>query len=467
MSAIVDHLDSVITRLADLADNPNFDYLQLVVLLGWLQTSFEVLLCRRQLGCYKRPAPPPELASHMNKETFDKAQRYGRDKTRFQLLKIVINQLVTWAILRRGVYASLWTSTGDLMSTLGLAQDRTITHSLLWFSAIMLIYAVVGLPLDYYSTFVLEERHGFNKSTKKLWVVDQIKTWILFVVLGFPIIAAFLRIIDWAGKSFVPWLMLFLVVVQLGLQIIYPLFIQPFFNKLTPLPEGELRERVENLAGKLKFPLKHLYVIDGSKRSTHSNAYFFGTPWSKHIVLYDTLIERSTAAEVEAVLGHELGHWYFSHPIKLLGLAQLNLLFMFITFAIFIHNKALFSAFGFDPRLAVSSPTGGPQPIMIGFILFNQVLGPMDTAFTFLANSWTRHFEYQADEFSVKLEKKEDLGKALIKLHIDNLSSPHSDTLYSMYHHSHPTLPERLRAMDAYEAKLIANKQQPEGKKDL
>jgi STE24 endopeptidase len=152
---------------------------------------------------------------------------------------------------------------------------------------------------------------------------------------------------------------------------------------------------------------------------------------------------------------------------------QSNLLFNFIVFAIFIHNKALFASFGFDSRLATASPAGGPQPIMIGFVLYQLVLSPLDTLVTFLLNSLTRKYEYQAgqsarftlvrgtklnclDEFAIKMDKKDDLAKALIKLHIDNLSSPHNDKLYSMYHHSHPTLPERLRAMDVFEKKWQA-----------
>lgn len=224
----------------------------------------------------------------------------------------------------------------------------------------------------------------------------------------------------------------------------------PLFNKFTPVPDGEVRTRVEALASELKFPLKHLYVIDGSKRSSHSNAYFYGLPWSKQIVLFDTLIEKSTPAEVEAVLAHELGHWYLSHPTRLLLIAQGHLFFTLAIFSIFIHNKALFSSFGFDPSLAVQSPNGPPQPIMIGFVLYQLLFEPLDTLAKFFMNSKTRKYEYEADAFAVRLGKKKELADALIKLHIDNLSSPHNDKLYSAYHHSHPTLPERLKAMDDY-----------------
>lgn len=445
-SAVLLTLDSVITRLANLADNPSIGYQQLVVISTWLQTAFEVWLYQRQTRCYDRPRPPSELASHLSQDTFDKAQRYGRDKTAYSLTKAIFNQLVAWGIISTRLYARAWAWTGKWMDSLGVASNRMITHSILWMVTLTVISSVPSLPWDYYYTFVLEERHGFNKSTVRLWISDQLKTWALLAIIGLPLLAAFLRIIEWAGRSFVPWLMLFLISVQLVLQIVYPTFIQPLFNKLTPLPEGDLRVRVEKLAGQLDFPLKHLYVIDGSKRSGHSNAYFYGLPWSKYIVIYDTLMEKSSPAEVEAVLGHELGHWYFTHPTKLLLIAQSHLLFTLTVFSIFIHNQSLFASFGFDPRLATASP----QPIVIGFMLFQLVLDPLDTVVKFLLNALTRKYEYQADEFAVKLDKKDPLASALIKLHIDNLSSPHNDRLYSLYHHSHPTLPERLVAMEEY-----------------
>lgn len=309
-----------------------------------------------------------------------------------------------------------------------------------------LISGTLSLPWSYYYTFVLEEKHGFNKQTPRLFFMDTIKTYSLIAVLGLPVLAGFLKIFDWAGKAFIPWLMLFVIAVQLVLQIIFPLWIQPLFNKFTPLPDGEVRSRVEKLATKLHFPLKHLFMIDGSKRSSHSNAYFYGLPWSKQIVIYDTLLEKSTPAEVEAVLAHELGHWYYSHPMRLMLIAQAHLLFTLAVFSVFIGNKALFASFGFDPSLAV----GPPRAVCIGFTLYQLLFGPIDTFVQFAMNSRTRKYEYEADAFAVQLGTKADLKTALIKLHVENLSSPHSDKLYSMYHHSHPTLPERLRAMDEY-----------------
>lgn len=183
------------------------------------------------------------------------------------------------------------------------------------------------MPPSYYSTFVLEEKFGFNKQTLKLWITDMLKSQALMVALGTPLLSAFLKIIQVTGTKFFYYLWLFSIVVQIFAIAVYPTFILPLFNKLSPLEPGQLKSGVEALAKRLSFPLNSLYVIDGSKRSAHSNAYFFGLPWKKHIVIYDTLIEKSEPEEVVAVLGHELGHWSLSHTTKLFGIAQVRVPF--------------------------------------------------------------------------------------------------------------------------------------------
>ena len=195
---------------------------------------------------------------------------------------------------------------------------------MLFFFTFSLISQILSLPPSYYSTFVLEERFGFNKQTLKLWITDMLKGQALMVVLGTPLLSAFLKIIQVTGTRFFYYLWLFGIVVQLFAITIYPIFILPLFNKLSPLEPGELKSGVESLAQRLKFPLSSLFVIDGSKRSAHSNAYFFGLPWKKHIVIYDTLIEKSEPQEVVAVLGHELGHWSLAHTTKLFAIAQVR-----------------------------------------------------------------------------------------------------------------------------------------------
>jgi len=238
--------------------------------------------------------------------------------------------------------------------------------------------------------------------------------------------------------------------------ILYPTVIQPLFNKLSPLSEGDLRTRVESLATKLKFPLKHLYEIDGSKRSSHSNAYFFGLPWSKHIVIFDTLIKESKPEEVEAVLAHELGHWYHMHPTKMLLVSQLHIFSILALFPAFLHAPPVLRSFGFSKAVSAKPPT------MIAFLLFQMVLTPMEAVASAALNAVSRKFEWEADAFACGLSEQIDsveardmgdrLGRALITLHVKNLSTVWVDWLYSAYHHSHPTLTERLKALEAFQA---------------
>jgi len=197
-----------------------------------------------------------------------------------------------------------------------------ISHTLIFFFVFNFITTILSLPISYYSTFVLEEKFGFNKQTLKLWVTDLVKSQALMVALGAPILSAFLAIVQKTGSNFFYYLWLFGAGVQVFAITIYPILILPMFNKLSPLEPGALKTGVEGLAKRLKFPLNELYVIDGSKRSAHSNAYFYGLPWKKHIVIYDTLIEKSETEEVVAVLSHELGHWSLGHTTKLFGIAQ-------------------------------------------------------------------------------------------------------------------------------------------------
>lgn len=355
--------------------------------------------------------------------------------------------------------------------------------------------------------------------TVKTFFLDFAKGLAIGAVVMSPLIAGLIWIIRWAGTDgFVTWVLGFLLVFQVVAQILYPTVIQPLFNKLEPLKDSALKSRVVTLASSLKFPLAKIYQIDGSKRSAHSNAYFFGVlPWAnKHIVIFDTLINKSTCSEIEAVLAHELGHWKHSDPLKLLVLAQLQIALTFSVFAGFIGNVSLFRAFGFN----VSS-TQTYLPIIIGLELFQLVLSPTDAVLQFLMNSCVRSMEYAADEFAANLsrpqftqeqiktleseaaaesvvaslpdnvnkessgdgdgdgEKKKDdtltaeeklllertqiaepyttlLAQALIKLHVQNLSTMRHDALYSAYHHSHPTLAERLVALERIGERQVA-----------
>ena len=220
----------------------------------------------------------------------------------------------------------LWSWTGDLLLRYAPARfTGEISHSIVFVFAFMLIQQGLSLPTRIYSTFVLEEKFGFNKQTPGLFISDMVKTNLLTAVLMPPILAGFLKIIQKTGSQFVFYTWVFTAGIQLLMTTLYPTFIQPLFNKLSPLEDGELKTKVNELAARFKFPLHELYVIDGSKRSAHSNAFFYGLPWKKHIVIYDTLLEKSEPEEVLAILAHELGHWKLGHTTSLFGISQVRL----------------------------------------------------------------------------------------------------------------------------------------------
>ena len=279
----------------------------------------------RQYSVLQQTRPPTTLENEVTQEVFDKSQAYGRAKAKFGFASGLYAQIQNVVFIQYDILPKLWALTGSWLASYAPTRfSGEISHSVIFFLTFSFITQILSLPISYYSTFVLEEKFGFNKQTVTLWVTDMLKGQALMVALGVPLLSAFLKIIQATGTSFFYYLWVFGIGVQLFAITIYPIFILPLFNKLSPLEPGDLKTGVEALADKLRFPLQHLYVIDGSKRSAHSNAYFYGLPWKKHIVIYDTLIEKSETEEVVAVLSHELGHWSLSHTTKLFGIAQVS-----------------------------------------------------------------------------------------------------------------------------------------------
>lgn len=296
---------------------------------------------------------------------------------------------------------------------------------------------IVHMPFELYSIFVIEERHGFNKQTIGLFFMDKVKMLGLSFIFGVPVLSAILHIIKWGGEWFWLYVWAFLVVFQLFVMTIYPTVIAPLFNKFTPLEEGELRKQIEQLAARVQFPLYKLFVVDGSKRSGHSNAYFYGFFKNKRIVLYDTLLKQMQTPEILAALAHELGHWKMNHVPKLLLIHQFQSLVSLFLFGVFLNWTPMYEAFGFTSK-----------PTMIGLLLFfGFIMSPVDHILGFAMNFLNRSFEFQADAFACKLGHASDLRGGLIKLNTENLSNPNPDKLYSMYHYSHPPLLERLKAI--------------------
>ncbi|KAF8631662.1 hypothetical protein AX17_005063 [Amanita inopinata Kibby_2008] len=455
MDILHNQLNAIQRQLAFVAIDP-IDWKYYVQVFSWTVTIFESYLVLRQYPLYSKKEPPKALAPHFEKGVFEKSQNYGKDKAKFALFSGLYKQCLDSVMLQFGFYAWSWSVAGQLLAKVGYGPEYEISQSIAFVFVLYFLSTVPTLPLSVYSTFVLEEKHGFNKTTPRLFFVDLLKGWAVAFAFGSPFLAAFLYIFKWAGDRFVPWLMAFMISFQLIMVIVYPTVIQPLFNKLSPLPKSDLRTRIENLASKLKFPLKHLYEIDGSKRSSHSNAYFFGLPWSKHIVVFDTLIQQSKPEEVEAVLAHELGHWYFLHPTKMMAISQLHIFTILALFPAFLRAPPLLRSFDFPKDVSVQPPT------IVAFLLFQMILTPLEAVVSIAMNAVSRHFEWQADRFACELQDRlqstemkdmgDRLGRALVTLHVKNLSTVWVDWLYSAYHHSHPTLTERLKALEAFQA---------------
>ncbi|KAK9380344.1 peptidase family M48-domain-containing protein [Kockiozyma suomiensis] len=437
-------LAGFLPSLAAALDKPGFNWKYLVLGFSATKFAFESYLSYRQYQVLKRTTPPKTLEGAIDQETFTKTQTYGRAKAEFGFVSSVYSSIIDTAVILADVLPKFWNVAGSLVSLYAPARfSGVVTQSVTFFLGYNILSTLISLPVSIYSTFVLEEKFGFNKQTPSLFASDLIKGQILTAVIGGPLIAAFLKIVDYFGANFFYYLWVFAFVFQLFMVTVYPIVIEPLFNKVTPMKESQVKTEVENLAAKLKFPLREVYQIDGSKRSAHSNAYFYGLPWAKRIVIYDTLLEKFEPIEIVAVLAHELGHWSLSHTTQFLLINQAYIFSLFVAFSVFIKNQSLYQSFGF----------GSQMPVMIGFILFGDILTPLNSLLQYSMSVLSRKFEYQADAFAVKLNYAEDLCNALIKLHIQNLSTMDADWLYSSYHYSHPILPERLSALGWKSAK--------------
>ena len=427
---------------------PENDFPYLKGILGFIVLMFLVnsWLELRQLKQLIKKRPPKEMEALVGSDEFKATRAYGLDKWYFGFLSSTVDTAESVAFLALGGLHSLWTYSTDLNEKLPFSWDHEIQSSILFTLVYALATTITSQPFSLYGTFVLEEKHGFNKSTLKLYLTDLLKGAGLLLVLAPPLIAAIVKILRIAGPYVALYLWGFILVFNLFFMMIYPNVIAPLFNKYSPLEEGRLKKKIESLAEKQKFPLKKLFVVDNSKRSKHSNAYMYGLGREKRIVLFDTLLKQCTEDEIVAVLAHELGHWKLSHTPILFCASMTVLLLQLLTYTFCTNSTGLFESFGFKDHDA--------RPHLIGLILFQYLMNPVDVVISFLFNMLSRKFEFQADRFGVEQGFGTELKTGLIVLHKENKSSFNLDRLYSIFHFSHPPLIERLRAIDAESKKL-------------
>ncbi len=437
-------------------------FLELILVFSFVVFAWELYLDIRQYRALQKKDVPAALTTRIaeldqaaakedkgTKETllsrltskFDAARRYSIDKAHLGFVEGIFSQAESTALLLLGSMPWAWDLSARLAGKWGKGKDEYVV-SLIFMGLNMAFENVINLPFALYSTFVVESRHGFNKQSVGDFFLDKLKAILLSAVLGGPMISAVIYVVKAGGPNFFYYLYLLVLVFQLLLLTLYPTVIAPLFNKYEPLEDGPLKTQIDALASRVKFPLTKVFVVDGSRRTAHSNAYFFGFFKSKRIVLFDTLIQQVAPSELLSILGHEIGHWAHGHTLQMFAVSQLHLFAAFYLFSASLHNEALYASFGFSAR-----------PTIIGlFLFFQAVWAPIDKALSFVFTLWTRKNEFQADRYAVDLGYAEDLQRGLVKLQIENLSNPSPDPWFSFYHYSHPPLTERLAAISARQA---------------
>ena len=406
-------------------------------------------------GAKDEASTPAALLAKL-REKAPATQAYNLDKSRFKFYSSTFSLVKGLAFVCLGAMPLFWDTADGLGARVfpGPPGDREITTSIIFYGIWEVVELVLGLPLGLYSTFVIEARHGFNKQTLGLYASDLAKTLALTAVLGSPCLAAFLKVVAYAGpQNLALYVWGFFFCFSLTFITIYPVVIQPLFNKYEPLEPGPLRSAIEALASSVSYPLYKLYTVDGSKRSGHSNAYMYGFFKSKRIVLFDTLLKQMTTEEIVGVLAHELGHWAHGHVLFSFCFSQAYIFVAFSFFARAMGSADIYTAFGFAATPGASDTAGAPA--MVGVLLFFMVLWePVDHVLSFLMTWNSRRMEFQADKYATDLRYAAPLQRGLVKITFENLGVLDPDPLFSTYHHSHPPLIQRLRAIEAADKKM-------------
>ena len=394
---------------------------------------WETVLDLLNIGHVKRNAGsvPKLFSGIVPPDTYAKSVSYTLTRAGFSIFATIVSSAVLLAVVLSG-------SLGALDGLIGSLPLHPYLRGLLFIFAVSVFFLLVSLPLRLYSTFRIEARFGFNKTTPRIFAVDTLKGLILGAVIGTPLLLALFWFMDKTGALWWIWAFLAMTAFQLVMTLLYPVVIAPLFNKFTPLAEGPLRDRILALARKLRFRTSGIFVMDGSRRSGHSNAYFTGIGRARRIVLFDTLVGSMGEEEVLAVLAHEIGHEKKNHIKKALAVNLVLSLLGFWIVSLLVPYLPLYRAFGFTE--------GSYHAIMV---LLAFCSGPFTFFLTPLSSMWSRMHEYEADRFSVEATGDPQSAKSmLIRLTKENLSNLTPHPLYSFYHYSHPTISERLLALE-------------------
>jgi STE24 endopeptidase len=408
-------------------------FTSLFVLALAISLALRLWLAQRQVQHVQahRAAVPAHFADRIGLAAHQKAADYTAARTRLAVVDLLLDTVVLLALTLGGGLALIAAWIGTL-PVAPLARDVTLIVT------IALVAGALALPLAWYRTFVIEQRFGFNRMTPSIWIVDLIKSVLIGAALGIPLVSLVLWLMARAGALW--WLYAWLVWVgfQILMLALYPTVIAPLFNTFKPLADGGVKDRVEQLLARCGFRARGLYVMDGSKRSAHGNAYFTGFGRARRIVFFDTLLARLAPDEIEAVLAHELGHFRLRHVRKRLLVSMLTTLLGLALLGWLAARSGFYHALGV------------PQPSSHAALLLFMLAVPAFTFFvTPLAALWSRRHEFEADAFATEHASATELAAALVKLHKDNASTLTPDPVYVAFYYSHPPPLARITRLHA------------------
>ena len=382
---------------------------------------------------------PNELKDFYKEEKYKIAKNYAISKNKIGLFSSSVSFLFIISLLIFNGYGFIdqLVSSDILKSFLPFDINSSFAQSGLFFLILFILNSIISIPFSYYNTFIIEEKFGFNKTTNSTFFLDILKSSLLSIFIGGALLFLALYLYDNLNDGFWLWLWIGLSFLMIFINMFYADLIVPIFNKLKPLDDGELRQKIEKYSKEVGYLLKNIYVIDGSKRSTKANAFFSGLGPRKTIALYDTLIEKHTEDELVAVLAHEVGHFKKKHIFSGLIMSIIQIGVMTFFFELCLKLPEISLALG-----------GSEASFHLGLIGFSIVFSPISMLSGILMNYISRKNEFEADAYAKETFNGEDLSLALKKLSVDSLSNIYPHPLYVFFHYSHPPLIERLRALN-------------------
>ena len=405
----------------------------LALILGKAVAEIALARLNRKYVLANRERLPEAFAGVMEPEAYAKSVEYTLAKNRLAQFETIYDTCVLLLALFSGFLPWFF---GWFKNLAGNSVWATAGYLF----AVGLLLGLPGLPVSWYAQFRLEQRFGFNTTTQKLWWIDRLKGLALALALGLPLLALVLKCVDWAGNNWWIWAWALVIGFQLLMLVLAPALIMPLFNKFTPLPEGTLRERLLGLGRRTGFHARNIQVMDGSKRSRHSNAFFTGFGRWRKIVLFDTLVQQLSEPELEAVLAHEIGHYKKRHIPKMMLFSAVSLFLAFYLISWLARQQWFYTPFGFN----------GAEGIVVAILLFGLLSGCATFWLSPLLHLWSRRYEYQADRYAAEtMGEIGSLSGALRKLNEKNLSNLTPHPAYSGFYYSHPTLLEREQALQS------------------